>query len=412
MWGENMQKCRLDEEAVYAFKVIDENEIVDVEYEKMLRRASQQGKLKCEGCGTDVIFKFGNIKAPHFAHKHDFLGGGCSYSKETEEHIQGKKLLFNLMLKNYPDIQAEMRYRFSNGKRADLYFKFDDGQQLVIEFQRELNSLSYWEDKREFYKSINVNDLWIASGKRDEFESVLREYEFIFQHRLFLNDNNNMLLVLDVARKEMLIASKMIVNDEETNDVIMDKMFWRVYSLNDLKILPDGTIDCKFNKDLNEEKDRFVQDYLQKKKRKEEEQERFRKELEERNKQRIEDIKRKNKEEQERLKNTNQADNHFEKTDVFSDIGYTPKSYGQNSYNEASKKSYNNYFRNDDYYKDKVNKAILGYRYGIKSLVNILVNGGSTEYANIKKLFEVEISKGNEKAKKVYDEVMKLSGLD
>ena len=40
------------------------------------------------------------------------------------------------------------------------------------------------------------------------------------------------------------------------------------------------------------------------------------------------------------------------------------------------------------------------------------MRGGSTEYNIIKKLFEIEISKGDGKAKKVFNEVMKLSGLD
>lgn len=44
----------------------------------MLRRASEQGRLKCEDCGADIIFKFGNIKIPHFSHKNDLLGGGLS----------------------------------------------------------------------------------------------------------------------------------------------------------------------------------------------------------------------------------------------------------------------------------------------------------------------------------------------
>ncbi|UZW12895.1 competence protein CoiA family protein [Clostridium pasteurianum] len=411
-----MQKCRLNGEAVYAFKVKDENEIVDVEYEKMLRRASEKGQLKCEDCEADIIFKFGNIKIPHFAHKNDLLGGGCSYSRESEEHIQGKKLLLNLILKAYPDVEAEMRYRFYNGKRADLYFKFNDGHQLVIEFQRELNSLSYWEDKREFYQSINVTDLWIASGKIDEFENILREYEFIFQHRLFLNDNNNMLFVLDVERKELIIASKMVVNDEETNEIIMDRIFYKIYDINDIRILPNGTIDCEFDKEFKHSKDTFVQAYLQEKRRIKEEQERLRKELEERNKKMIEEQKGRYKEEQERVKqlieNINHINNNFEKTEGFSEIKYRRKGYGQLNYKQGSKKGYNDYVRNDDYYKDKVNKAISGHRYGIENLVRILVNGGSTEYVTIKELFEIEISKGNEKAKKVFDEVMKLSGLD
>lgn len=415
-WGENMQKCRLNGEAVYAFKVIDENEVVDVKYEKMLRRASEQRQLKCEDCGADIVFKFGKVKIPHFAHKSDLLGGGCSYFKESEEHIKGKKLLMDLMLKAYPDIYGEMRYRFSNKKWADLYFKFNDGQELVIEFQRELNSVVYWEEKRSFYKSINVSDLWIARGSREEFENILGEYEFIFQHRLFLNDNNNKLLALDVERKELLIVSKMIVKDEETNEIITDRIFYKVYDVNSINILPDGTIDCEYDREFKNVRDKIVQAYSLEKKIEKEEKERFRKELEERERKRIEEQERRYKEEQERLKllvkETKEDKDVYERTDAWSDIGYSRKSYTQSSNKSAPKKSYYNYIKNDDYYKDKVNKAILGYKYGIENLVGILNRGGSSEYSTIKKIFEEEINKGNARAKKVFDDVMKLSGLD
>lgn len=410
----NMQKCRLNGEAVYAFKVMDENDVVNVEYEKMLRRASEQGELKCEDCGADIVFKFGDVKIPHFSHKNVLVGGGCSYSKESEEHIKGKKLLFDLMIKDYPDIKAEMRCRFSNGKWADLYFEFNDGQKLAIEFQRKLNSISYWEDKRKFYKSINVKDLWIASGKRDQFENILREYEFMFQHRLFLNDNSNKLLVLDVERKEFLIASKIIVSDKETNKIIMDKIFWRIYSLNDIKILPNGDIECEFDKEFKYEVDIFVQAYLEEKHRAEVKQELRRKEVEERNRKRIEEQQRRYNEEHERLSQfTDQAKNNYEKINDFSKGGYGRKNYSWNGYKKKTNSSYSIYNRkNDDYYKDKVNKAILGHRYGMDNLVRILVNGGSTEYNTIKKMFEEKINKGDVRAGRVFKEVMRLAGLD
>lgn len=396
-----MQKCRLDGEAVYAFKVIGENEIVDIEYEKKLRRASEKGKLKCEDCGADIVFRFGKVKIPHFAHKNDLLGGGCSYSKESEEHIQGTKLLLDLMLKAYPDVYGEMRYRFSNGKWADLYFKFNDGQELVIEFQRELNSVVYWEEKRSFYKSINMSDLWIAKGSREEFENILREHEFIFQHRLFLNDNNNKLLALDVERKELLIASKMIVKDEETNETIMDRIFFKVYDVNGIRILPDGTVDCEYDREFKDVRDEFVQAYLDEKKAEKEYQERLKKELEEREKKR--------REEQEQLK---QLLKETKRTDDWSEVGYSRKPHIQGSSKSAHKNNYYNYTRDNDYYKDKVNKAIRGYKYGMENLVSILNRGGSSEYNTIKNIFEEEINKGNFEAKKVFDEVMKLSGLD
>jgi len=59
-----------------------------------------------------------------------------------------------------------------------------------------------------------------------------------------------------------------------------------------------------------------------------------------------------------------------------------------------------------------VPKAIWGYKYGKENLVRILINDGSSDCYKIKELFNEEINRGNERAKNVFDEVMKLSGLD
>lgn len=407
-----MQKCRLNEKIVYAFKVINENEIIDIEYEKKLRKASEQGELKCEDCGVDVVFKFGKVKIPHFAHKNNSLGGGCSYSRETEEHIMGKKILMELMINSYKDIYAEIRYRFANGRWADLYFRFSDGQELAIEFQRKLNSVVYWEDKNNFYQENQINNLWIAAGKREEFENILREYEFVFQHRLFINDNNK-LLILDVERKELIIASKMIAIDEETNEIIMDKIFFRTYAINSINIMPDGTIDCDYNREFDKARNEFIQSYLNEKKRKFEELEHIKRQTEEEEKRINEKLERKPKEEiqrsEQQLKETSNENQEHDRSDAWGEIGYSKNVYNNKHY---KKKSYNEFSRNDDYYRDKVRKAILGYRYGIENLVRILLRGGATEYNLIKNIFEEEIGKGNLKAKKTFDEVLKQARLD
>jgi competence CoiA-like predicted nuclease len=405
-----LQKCRLNGEPVYAFKVINENEIMDVQYEKRLRKASEEGTLKCEDCGSDAIFRFGKVKIPHFAHKSEMLGGGCEYSRESEEHILGKKLLLDLMLKHYPDAEYEVRYRFANKKWADLFIKFNNKVELVIEFQRSLNSIQYWESKKEFYKEISLNNLWIVAGKREEFEEIVREYGFMFHHRLILNDNNNKLYILDIENRELLIASKIEIKDDLSNEVIMDKIFFRTYGLNTIKILPDGTIDCNFDSEYVKEKETFVQAYLKERKRQQEEQERIKKEQEEEQKrllQLLEEQKRLAKEAEEERRRVDELARRKRlgsslNVDINTNNRYNNRSYANN---------YQNYIRGPEFYRDKVNKAILGNRYDINYLAKVVRNGGSDEYHAINNLFQEEINKGNSRAKRACEEVMRLAGL-
>ena len=244
-----MQKCRLNGEPVYAFKVLDDKGIYDYEYEKMLRRASREGNLKCEECGADIVFKFGEHNKPYFAHKIDSSGGGCTYSKESNEHIEGKNLIMNIMKFNYPEVYSEFRYRFKEGKYADLYFKFNSGEELVVEFQRSIGVLE-WDEKKEFYKNKKINSLWILSGQAEEYINMsVLEYNLKFDRKIMLNENNGKLIILDVEKKLILVSTKIQFRSE---------LFSKVYNLNDIKILPDGRIDCDFDKEAILERDKVA----------------------------------------------------------------------------------------------------------------------------------------------------------
>lgn len=392
-------------------------------------------------CEAPVIFRCGKINKPHFAHKSDFQGGNpCTYCNETEEHIEGKKLLLNYMKELYPDANGEMRHKLPERKSADLYFKFADDQELVIEFQRQRLSVSYWDDKREFYEKLGLNNIWFLSGKKEELNELIREYQLNFWNRMVLNDLNNRILFLDVDKEEVTIISKIIVRDDETHEVIYDNLYNKTYSLFNIKILPTGKIECDFDEGYKKNKNEFVQAYLEQKKKENEEKEKLRKALIEKKKREIEEQEqqRKELEEIERLKKISEAQekkrketeewqrkelessnqtsmfsNENETKQITNDVtGFTMHANNENNYKSTQKKSYANYYGDNKYLKDKVNKAIWGYKYGKDNLVKTLINCGSSEYYMIKALFDEEINKGNQRAKNVFEEVMKLAGLD
>ena len=107
-----MEKCMNGAIPIYAFNIIDENNIINNELEREYRFASKNKLLTCCGCGSPIMFKFKNLdkRKPHFSHYSSSGNEGCSYGKETEEHIEGKKLLLDHMRKFYPNLFYEMRY--------------------------------------------------------------------------------------------------------------------------------------------------------------------------------------------------------------------------------------------------------------------------------------------------------------
>ncbi|NNU78178.1 competence protein CoiA family protein [Clostridium estertheticum] len=436
-----MQKCRFNGKGIYAFNVVGKNETINYIIEKEWKKAGEKNELLCDECEAPVIFRCGKINKPHFAHKSDFQGGNpCAYSDETEEHIQGKKLLLNYMKELYPDVEAEMRHKLPERKSADLYFKFTDNQELVIEFQRQRLSVNYWDNKREFYGKLGLNNIWFLSGKKEELNELIREYQLSFWNRMVLNDSDNRILFLDVERKEVTIISKIIVIDDETNDIVYDNLYNKTYSLFSIKVLPTGEIDCDFDDVYKENKNKVMQGYLEQKKRENEKKELLRKALIEQRNIQIAEKERQRKifEESELLRRTLEEQNKkkkddeewqkkhldsFEQTSMFIDINETKvikndvaevSGYGSDGGRTKTtpKGSYPNYNRDNEYFKNIVNRAIWGYKYGKENLIRTLRNGGSSEYYCIKVLFNEQISSGNEKAKKIYEEVLKLAGLD
>lgn len=257
-----MDKAILEGIPVYASDIWGINKTIDTNYEKKLKIASRDSQLKCADCGVDVVYRHGQNRKEYFAHKNisENEGDGCTYSKETEEHIEGKQILRRLIKKYYPGVYSETRYRLKDGQWADLYFKFEDGQELIIEFQRNINRIKEWEDKNNYYKSNNVNVMWFTNDEMDlknsnRAKDLLREYEFVFDKRLLLNDTNNRLYSMDYVSERLMIAAK--VEIRHNGKSFMDTIITKTYKLDDIKILPTGEIECDFNTFFEEEKKNF-----------------------------------------------------------------------------------------------------------------------------------------------------------
>lgn len=243
-----MQMCFYEGKAVYAFEILGKNNIIDFDIEKKIRSASNKSLLKCSECGNRVIFRFKNLdkKRPHFAHFYTDNTQNCSYGKETEEHIEGKKIILERMRALYPGIYHQIRYKIKSINRyADLYFRLDN-QELVIEFQRTDLDLDSFEDKIKSYDSININNLWILSGNEEHFKNIGREYNLTFFQRMNINESNKPILFLNVESRKITMLSKITVQGETRKQILMDKLISKTYSVDDLVIKMDGTIDSDF----------------------------------------------------------------------------------------------------------------------------------------------------------------------
>ena len=131
-------------------------------YDKFtLKKWSEENRLLCPDCGNFYEYCHGEIIHPYFRHKEKNKDcEGIYYEPETEEHIRGKIMLYNWLLKQngLSNIKLEA-YIPETRQRPDLYFEVND-KRFVIEFQCSPIATEYLE-RHELYKLAGINDIWI-----------------------------------------------------------------------------------------------------------------------------------------------------------------------------------------------------------------------------------------------------------
>jgi competence CoiA-like predicted nuclease len=236
--------------------VKDINNIIDYPLKKELKVAGELGKLICEECAHEVILKAGPEKAPHFAHKRG-ASSECaykgSYYKETEEHREGKFILYHYFKMKYPGAYINSDHKFDSGNRSDLYVRFYNNKELVIEFQRTFTKTIDWLQRHDNYKELGITDLWFMAGNKEGLKNLTNEYKMEFFEQMILNEvNEKTAIYFNVFDKEITFIRKMTF--DQNGKIVYEKLYRKTYKLDEIKITPDGKILCPFDEEFNKEK--------------------------------------------------------------------------------------------------------------------------------------------------------------
>lgn len=124
----------------------------------------------CPGCQGALIFKNGQQKVPHFAHRHN---QGCHVFSEgeTQEHLMGKRFLQQILP---ADAQMEA-YLPKLQQRPDLLW-----QRLAVEFQCSSLSLARFFERTENYQAHGYQPWWLLGkhflplDSRSRWQSLTR----------------------------------------------------------------------------------------------------------------------------------------------------------------------------------------------------------------------------------------------
>lgn len=129
---------------------------------KHIKEMAERDLLICPECQHPLLFRAGEKKIFHFAHK---LNSACVYpywEPETEQHIKGKLMIKEWMEKLYPHSQVRLEYKAEGtNQRTDVMVIHPNGVHLAIEFQCTSLSEEVWKERHTLYENAGVKDVWI-----------------------------------------------------------------------------------------------------------------------------------------------------------------------------------------------------------------------------------------------------------
>lgn len=118
--------------------------------------------LFCPCCSGRVFLKAGKIKMPHFAHAPHTVCHAASEG-ETEEHLLGKKLLYEWLGRQ--GYQPELEKYFPQiRQRADIFVQHDD-KDYAIEYQCAVISPEEIKKRTKSYMYHGITPIWILSNR-------------------------------------------------------------------------------------------------------------------------------------------------------------------------------------------------------------------------------------------------------
>ncbi|MFO8069059.1 MAG: competence protein CoiA family protein [Alkalibacterium sp.] len=155
----------------------------------------------CPACKEEVIFKNGSIYQSHFSHRNN---SNCkTFSEgETEEHMEGKLLLYNWFKKEKIEVQLEA-FLPALKQRPDLLINYK-GINIAIEYQCSPISKEMITSRTRGYKRNGYYVFWILGPKL----KVSEKFNTIHFTYISMDSNERFYLFqLDQKRKKLEMLS-------------------------------------------------------------------------------------------------------------------------------------------------------------------------------------------------------------
>lgn len=149
--------CKLGNETINCYDGIHDKE--------QLKKWASKKILLCPVCDKPYEYCHGKVKTPYFRHMDKTECEDRFSESETEEHLNGKRDLFEWIKKQNGVTNAVLEGWIPETKqRPDIIFEYS-GKKYVIEYQCSPIATEYIE-RHSLYKAVGIIDIWICGTEK------------------------------------------------------------------------------------------------------------------------------------------------------------------------------------------------------------------------------------------------------
>ncbi len=143
------------------------------------KEAAAERVLTCTECGAPVYLAAGTIKEPYFAH-YDLEDCDYGSGQESEELRKGKRLIYQLLRRSFPEYDIQARYRLENGMYASM-FCTDGDHSIVIDYRLLNSSLQKFRERDNYYQASSLTVVYILGKRQQKDTKQLDWYQNLIQ---------------------------------------------------------------------------------------------------------------------------------------------------------------------------------------------------------------------------------------
>lgn len=142
---------------------------------EQLKKWASKKILLCPAYGKPYEYCHGKVKTPYFRHMDKTECEDKFSESETEEHINGKRDLYEWIKKQVGVTNAVLEGWIPETKqRPDIMFEYK-GKKYVIEYQCSPIATEYIE-RHELYKASGIIDIWICGTEKYLQKNMRQKY--------------------------------------------------------------------------------------------------------------------------------------------------------------------------------------------------------------------------------------------